>query len=190
MKISFKQFLKEMTMPGGAHPEHNKEDLTKTAAYLLTGKKQGEVESGKFFIYLTDKKYLSLFTKDGELIGWLEFSKDVKDLSLEKIYVLPEHRKQKAGKILLFWLKSRFKKSIKIDGVVFKDSENFINSLEDDGRFSLKLFNKRDKTFSDFSRSYQKSMDLAVIVEEQYREFLQPEKLPGLNKLISYSYFN
>lgn len=178
--------LKELAFRVPGKIEHSLEDDENTKnEFLKNGKYIHLIEGNKFILYSFDQ-YLGILTADKkELVAWCQFSLLDDLIKLNKIYVVKKWREQKISKLMVFWLKEHFKKSVIIGEAIFNDGEMLIKSLINDNRFDVFVFNIISKRKSDFDLdTFFKSKHEYMLIENWDNSFngFYDNTIPGGEK--------
>lgn len=177
------KLLKELAIKAQTSLEHSIEQIENTKSFFLNNGKFIKFIEGNTLKLFESENYLALFTKDDEFIGWIYFTPYDDKLEIKKIFIIKEFRNKKHAKILLFWVKEYFKKSIIIGDVVFVDGEKFIKSLEKDDKFDLYCYNKKinRKTPFNIDTFFKKDNFLLIENFENFTGYYEND-IPGAEK--------
>jgi hypothetical protein len=180
--------LSELAAKTDIKIEHSKESIDEVKEYFLTnGKLLQEIEGNKFKLFLANEKNIGMFTVDDEFVGFLQFQKDENINVIEKIFILPEFRNQKIAKIFLYWFKMSLKTPVFVGGAIFKDGQNFVQSIVTDPRFDDDIVGYNIKTKEKFKFDLTKFYDgygHTGFLIEQFGDFygMYDNSLPGRPK--------
>jgi hypothetical protein len=146
------KFLKELAMLVNKNVaiDHEKDLPTVRDTIINNGKLLKNIEGDKFQLYDLNGATLGVMC-DKDVVGWIDYSPVDDYLSLDKIYIAHKFRKQNIAKMMLFWFKNLFSKSILFKGAIFADDKKFIASIEHDGKFDLYSYNMMTKEKTPFS---------------------------------------
>ncbi len=163
-------FLYDLALNVSNTLEHNEKDLKDVESFFKkSGSFISNIENNNYYlIEFNDDKvhYIAIFTKENSFCGWLDYTKQENIFIINKIYILKEFRNKQIAKILLFWVRSIFQKSLFLGGAIFKDGQNLIRSLEKDNRFEICLFDLKDKNKSEFNFDQLfKKKTLGILIE-------------------------
>lgn len=183
LKQVLSKAVQEISVTGTPHMTYPQSVVQNAIDWAADATEITKFEGGQFALLKKDSHYF--IKKNDKLVGWLKLGSTTvgahKYYTFDSVYILPEYRRTRALVLLLYGVKELLNTPIIVDGPLFADGEDLLNTAARRGRFRFSIVDKKtgEKTPYDASKLTADDSLNYVVIESTHLAFFIEGTVPG-----------